>query len=130
MTGAVFKGLPELRDIRDAGGFQAIRGALAHRAGAGDPIASEAREEARRIGHGDPVELRVEQVAVERDDRVDLGRAGERDEVVVVGGAHMAASVVLRVGTVFALSRERGDVCGAAFAAGPLLELWPREHFA
>jgi hypothetical protein len=37
-TGAVCRGLPELRGVGDAGGFQAIPVALGHRAGGGDPI--------------------------------------------------------------------------------------------
>jgi hypothetical protein len=40
-TGAVCRGLLELRVPGDAGRFQAIPGALGHRAGGGDPIAGQ-----------------------------------------------------------------------------------------
>jgi len=37
-TGAVCRGLPELKGADDKGGFQVIPGPLGHRAGGGDPI--------------------------------------------------------------------------------------------
>ncbi len=124
-TGAVCRGLPELRGTRDAGGFLAIRGALGHRAGGGDPIASEAGEEAHRIGDGESVELRVEQIAVERDDRVGLCSAGERDEVVVVGVAHMTARVI-GIWMVFASRSECCDIRRAALVTCSMRELRSR----
>jgi hypothetical protein len=42
-TGAVCRGLPELNGAGDAGGFQAIPGALGHATGLGDPKNAVAR---------------------------------------------------------------------------------------
>jgi len=87
--------------------------------------ASEAREEAGGVHDREIDELRVEEIAVKRDDRVDRRCASQSNEVVVVGVAHMAP-IVIGIGMVFASCGERRDVSCSALVTRSVRELRSR----